>query len=260
MANGESNVDRYESTRLSLMFLSLRRQQIFSIPLAIIKNASGFIGMSAVLGLGAAMLAPAATGIISESLPDGKFKNGAFGALGAGQPLGFIFGLLIGGVFANKQYAIYTIAAGAAGIFASIAFFTLPEDGEKLQVKGARILTQDERNERAPKANGSLLAFDWGGALLSTVGVVLLTLGLAFAGSNSSGWRSIPVLVCLPLSVFMIATFFIWESHKQRQSSSYEEGQSQRPLKAPLIPPSVWRVPKFSPTLAVVFLAWSSFK
>jgi MFS family permease len=216
--------------------------------------------MSAVLGLGAAMLAPAATGILSESLPDGKFKNGAFAALGAGQPLGFIFGLLIGGLFAKQQYAIYAIAAGAAGLFAFIAFFTLPEDGEKLQVKGSRVLTADEMNARAPRAAGSLLAFDWAGAVLSTVGVVLLTLGLAFAGSNGQGWRSIPVLVCLPLSIFMIATFFIWESHKQRQSSSYEEGQFQRPLKAPLIPPSVWFVPRFSPTLAVVFFAWASFK
>lgn len=216
--------------------------------------------MSAVLGLGAAMLAPAATGILSESLPDGKFKNGAFAALGAGQPLGFIFGLLIGGIFAKQQYAIYAIAAGAAGLFAFIAYFTLPDDGEKLQVKGSRILTADEMNARAPRAAGSLLAFDWAGAVLSTVGVVLLTLGLAFAGSNGQGWRSIPVLVCLPLSIVMIATFFIWESHKQRQSSSYEEGQAQRPLKAPLIPPSVWFVPRFSPTLAVVFFAWASFK
>lgn len=228
---------------------------IFSIPLTVIKTPGGFIGMSAVLGLGAALLAPAATGILSESLPDGKFKNGAFAALGAGQPLGFINGLIIGGIFASQQYAIYAIAAGAAGIFAMIAFVSLPRDGEQLQINGRIIASQD--NTSRPAA--SLLSFDWAGAALSTAGIVLLTLGLAFAGNQNGGWKSVPVLICLPVSIIMIAIFFIWESHKQRQSSSYEEGQAQQSLKAPLIPPSVWRAPRFLATLGVVFFAWVSF-
>lgn len=216
--------------------------------------------MSAVLGFGASLLAPAATGILSESLPDGKFKNGAFACLGAGQPLGFILGLIIGGVFAKQQYAIYAIASFAAGLFAFIALCTLPRDGERLRVKGREFTEEDQRSNANPRTPGSLLLFDWTGAALSTAGIVLLTLGLAFASSQSRGWLSLPVLLCLPLSIVLITTFFVWESYKQRQSSSYEEGQTQQLLKAPLIPPGVWRAPRFFPTLACVFFAWLSFK
>ena len=61
---------------------------IFSIPLMLPLQANSFIAVCAILGLGPAMLGPAATGILSESLPDGKMKNLAFATLGAGQPTG----------------------------------------------------------------------------------------------------------------------------------------------------------------------------
>jgi len=61
---------------------------VFSIPLALTRQPDSFIALCAIIGLGPAMLAPAATGILSENLPDGEWKNAAFAALGAGQPLG----------------------------------------------------------------------------------------------------------------------------------------------------------------------------
>jgi MFS family permease len=61
---------------------------VLSIPLAVCRQATAFIVLCAVLGLGPAMLSPSATGILSETLQDGAMKNGAFAALGAGQPLG----------------------------------------------------------------------------------------------------------------------------------------------------------------------------
>jgi MFS family permease len=224
-----------------------------------VDDGATFIGMSAVLGFGAALCAPAATGILSESLPDGKFKNGAFACLGAGQPLGFIMGLIIGGVFAKDKYRIYLIAIVAAALFAFIALCTLPQDGVRLLVKGSNNSEENQESTPGPRAPGSLLLFDWTGAALSTVGIILLTLGLAFASSESRGWDSVPVLVSLPLSVVFIAAFFLWESYQERQYSSYEEGQTPQALTAPLIPPSLWKAPGFSPTLACIFFAWLSF-
>ena len=61
---------------------------VFCIPLALTRQADTFIALCAIIGLGPAMLSPAATGILSEDLPDGGTKNAAFAALGAGQPLG----------------------------------------------------------------------------------------------------------------------------------------------------------------------------
>lgn len=61
---------------------------VFSIPLMLRLEANAFIALCSILGLGSAMLGPSATGILSETLPDGKMKNMAFAALGAGQPTG----------------------------------------------------------------------------------------------------------------------------------------------------------------------------
>lgn len=215
--------------------------------------------MSAVLGFGPALLAPAGTGILSQSLPDGPFKNASFAALGAGQPFGFIFGLIIGGIFAHQKYVIYIIAAAGAAIFSLLALISLPRDDEQLQVKGSPSLSNGTSSESKLRAASVLMAFDWIGAALSTIGIILFTLGLAFASSQQGGWRSIPVILCLCISIVLMTLFFIWEAQKQRQSSSYAEGESSRILKAPLIPPGLWRAPRFLPTLSVVFFAWMSF-
>lgn len=48
------------------------------------------------LGLGAAANTPAGIGIIASHFPAGPRRNTAFGILGAGQPLGYILGLVLG--------------------------------------------------------------------------------------------------------------------------------------------------------------------
>lgn len=234
--------------------------------LAFVKDSNAFIALHALLGLGPALLTPSGTGILGESLPLGKVRNAAFAALGAGQPLGFIIGLLFGGVFGHQYSVIYCINAGAAAVFGVAAATFLPRDGEK--VLGVSEPLSDERVGDADEDRASLrralplVAFDWGGAALSTSGLIFLTLGVAFAGTDQRGWASIPTIVMLPLSVVLLTAFFSWELKVQRQTSSIEYGQAhQEPtLKAPLIPPGLWRAPRFTATLVVLFFAWLSFK
>jgi MFS family permease len=47
-------------------------------------------------GLGSACNTPAGIGIFSAYFPPGPKRNIAYGALGAGQPVGFIMGLVLG--------------------------------------------------------------------------------------------------------------------------------------------------------------------
>lgn len=234
---------------------------VFSLFLAFIRDSTAFIALSAVMGLGPALLTPAGTGILGESLPQSKFRNGAFATLGAGQPLGFIIGLIFGGLFGHKYEVIYCINAAAAALFGALASTCLPRDGEMVILSTA-FSNEDHEHIGVPRRAAPLMAFDWTGAVLSTVGLILLTLGVAFAGTDKRGWASIPVLVMLPIAVILLILFFVWEMHQQRQSSSYEQGQSEpdRALKAPLIPPGLWRAPRFTMTLVVVFFSWLSFK
>ena len=55
-----------------------------------------FIIFVALTGLGSAANTPAAIGVFTAAFPPGKKRNRALGALGAGQPTGFILGLVLG--------------------------------------------------------------------------------------------------------------------------------------------------------------------
>jgi MFS family permease len=50
----------------------------------------------ALKGLGSACNTPSGIGILSAHFPPGPKRNIAYGALGAGQPIGFIMGLVLG--------------------------------------------------------------------------------------------------------------------------------------------------------------------
>jgi hypothetical protein len=50
----------------------------------------------ALKGLGAAANTPSGIGLFVAHFPQGSRRNKAFGVLGAGQPLGFILGLVLG--------------------------------------------------------------------------------------------------------------------------------------------------------------------
>lgn len=130
-----------------------------------------------------------------------------------------------------------------------MALFCLPKDGEKLVPESATSGTSNIRR------GAPLLAFDWVGAALSLVGIVLFNLALALAGTSHRGWGAVTVLSLLPISAAMLAAFLYWERLIQRQSSS----SSVARLRKPLIPPGIWFAPSFSAILAIVFLVWMGF-
>jgi MFS family permease len=79
------------SSVISDMFLRGR-----SIGAALAPNDKAFIIFVALKGLGAAANTPSGIGLFVAHFPPGPRRNKAFGILGAGQPLGFILGLVLG--------------------------------------------------------------------------------------------------------------------------------------------------------------------
>jgi len=75
---------------------------IFSIVVSTARTSLQFTVYMAVLGLAPAVLSPAGAGILGATFPPGRTKNMAFAALGAGQPLGFIIGLVSGGLLSTQ--------------------------------------------------------------------------------------------------------------------------------------------------------------
>lgn len=74
----------------------------FSIAIALSNNFVAFTSVCTLLALGAAANTPAGTGLIGANF-DGESKNRAFAVLGAGQPLGYICGLVIGAIFSQSH-------------------------------------------------------------------------------------------------------------------------------------------------------------
>ncbi|EPQ30786.1 uncharacterized protein PFL1_01687 [Pseudozyma flocculosa PF-1] len=117
-----------------------------------------------------------------------------------------------------------------------------------------------------------LKTFDWFGAAMSTTGLIMLTFALADAESAPSGWRTSYVIALIVVSLFLLAAFQVWERRLERLQRTYELGSSgtahlpvrnatfiRGPPTAPLLPPAIWRAPKFGAVIAVVFLAWAAF-
>ncbi|KAJ1023286.1 hypothetical protein NDA18_004813 [Ustilago nuda] len=294
-------------------------------------TGEGLIGCCAGLGLAAAMLIPAGVGILGSSIPEGPIKNRSFALIGAAQPVGFILGLVLGGLLAARWRIIFWILGAFAIACGLCAYLSLPNEGEELirtasnsratsvidWTSHAAALSVDPRASTSPApqnlnkavtssipasspnatstatsihnintvgntnatANSSmsrslrLKTFDWFGALMSTSGLVMLTFALADAETAPHGWKTSYVLALLPTSIALLGAFISWERFLEKKQRTYELGAStaantqqrrnatffKAPPTAPLLPPAIWRVPRFGAVLLVIFLAWLSF-
>ncbi|KAJ6615199.1 major facilitator superfamily domain-containing protein [Mycena sp. CBHHK59/15] len=205
----------------------------WSIALAFAPTSVAFIIFVALMGLGAAANTPAGIGIFVGHFPPGARRSNAFGVLGAGQPIGYILGLVLSGVISQSRVSwrgIFYVQAGLGLLLALLGLFIL----------------EKESPSSAKRYDKGL---DLGGALLSTAGIGILTYSLAASESAPHGWATprIVALTCAALALLVIFWF-------------YEKWREQKAV-AVLMPPSIWsragaRMPA---TIGMVFFAWWNF-
>jgi MFS family permease len=114
------------------------------------------------LGLGTAVISPPAVGTLFATYPEGRRRNKATGALGAGNPIGFILGSISSGL-ATKLYnwrASFIVVSVFFVVIALLAFWTMPNmprsGSMRLEVK----------------------RFDWLGTILTIMGMALFCAAL----------------------------------------------------------------------------------
>jgi MFS family permease len=149
-------------------------------------------------------------GVLGSYFEAGEAKNRAFACLGAGQPLGFIFGLVVGALLTQSKAgwrgeyhprvekgdrvtvldstACFFVQAGLAALFVVIGYFTIPAtftptpptaSGASTDISLAT-LDEDGRSVKSLKFDSSdNKRVDWVGTVLSVSGLVLLTFALA---------------------------------------------------------------------------------
>jgi len=202
------------------------RRRLFAVGLALFAAASlvgGFSGEPWILvaarfiqGVGAAALVPASLSLVTAIFAEGEERNHAIGIYGAMAALGFVVGMVGGGViteflgwrwvlFVNVPVALAALVAAPAAI-------------------------HESRNERAPRS------LDLAGALTATSGLGLLIYAISEVPEN--GWMSTATLGFGTLGTLFMACFVVAE----RRSS------------APLVPLGVLRKPAVVIPNAAIFL------
>jgi EmrB/QacA subfamily drug resistance transporter len=209
----------------------LGRRRMFTAGATLLGAASLLAGLSATqgeliaaraaMGVGAAVITPAALSIILRLFSDGDERNRALGIWGAIIGLGACAGVLLGGVITQGpgwQWVFYINVPIAAAVVA-LGRVVLPES--RVESAGHQV--------------------DVAGGLSITVGLVLVVYGIVRA--PDLGWGSAQTILVLGGGLVLIAAFVMIELR----------------TRAPLLPLALFRTATLSAANAVAFLFTGAF-
>ena len=131
------------------------------------RTGNELIAFRGLQGVASAMAVPASVSIISTNVAHGRSRNLGFSCLGFSSPLGFLLGLVLGGVFVDTvgwRPAFYLAGATTAVSF-FFCFWVLPDD-------------------RRSRPAGTIfkrlaLEIDWVGTIVLSTGIATLSYVLA---------------------------------------------------------------------------------
>ncbi|KAJ3194746.1 hypothetical protein HK101_001973 [Irineochytrium annulatum] len=225
------------------------KKRVFLIGMAWLTAATVFCGFSrsvimlvigrALMGVGAAASIPSALGSIADLYTEPKERNWAFSMFGASSPIGFIFGLFIGGearsfdlreCLLKSFLGILSEALGWPWVFFVYAMVALAD-----WVAGYFVLPADKISDVTPPR------LDIVGAALSTLSLLALTYGIVTG--PSVGWNQGQVIAPLIASAVGFGLFILWE----RQTPN------------PLVPGHIF-TRRVTLTLVVIFCIVFSFE
>ncbi|OAG14916.1 MFS general substrate transporter [Alternaria alternata] len=109
-------------------------QSAFTLACGLAQTGTQLIVFRAFAGIAISFCLPSAVSIITSTFPEGKSRNIAFASMGGGQPIGFSFGLVLGGIFADTigwRWGFH-ISAIANTIVFVLGLFGLPKVDNKL--------------------------------------------------------------------------------------------------------------------------------
>jgi MFS family permease len=131
------------------------------------RTGNELIAFRGLQGIASAMAVPASVSIISTNVAHGRSRNLGFSCLGFASPLGFLLGLVLGGVFVDTvgwRPAFYLAGATTAVSF-FFCFWVLPGDHRPRPAR--KILRQ------------LALDIDWVGTIVLSTGIATLSYVLA---------------------------------------------------------------------------------
>ncbi|KAF1926723.1 MFS general substrate transporter [Didymella exigua CBS 183.55] len=151
-----------------------------------------------ILGIFSASAVPPAQGVLGTIYDrPSRRKNRAFGCFSAGNPLGFVFGTILSGLFTqlfNWRAGFFLIAI-TYFITSIVAYVTVPTDTMPKQKLDAETLRR----------------LDLPGTGMTIAGIGMFCAALSLAGDAPNGWKTPYVLVLLLVGLLLIGAFIAWE-------------------------------------------------
>jgi len=142
---------------------------VFTLACGLAQTGDQMIAFRAFQGVTNAIIIPSSVSIISRHVEEGRPRNIGFSCLGFGQPLGFSFGLVLGGVLTDTvgwRPGFYLAGAATFALFL-ISPWSLPKDSPSVSTSG-------------PSVGKRLAAeIDWFGVFLASVSLATLSYVLA---------------------------------------------------------------------------------
>ena len=175
--------------RRRLFLTGLAALSIASLVAGISRSAGMLVAARAAQGVGAALIAPTALAVLATTFPEGRARNRAIGIYGATASIGFVAGLLLGGVLVTGigWRAVFWVNVPIGLAATLLGWISLPAD-------------RAERRRRFP---------DLIGAVLVTVATATITY-MPVAGTTA-GWISIRFIGGASLAVILLVAFATWE-------------------------------------------------
>lgn len=205
-----------------------------TIACALARTGIEFILFRAIQGLALSLCLPAAVQLITGNISTGTRRNIAFATLGAGQPVGFALGLVLGGVFVKSigwRYG-YWIGAGVTFLVFLLSIFGLPSDRNTYRINTLHRLRTE---------------IDWIGCIIISISLGFFSYVLSVLASGAHNIvRPLP-LVLLVISALLLPVFVFYIRAPSKSCSPR------------LFPASLWQSLVFTSLCMTIFLTWAVF-
>lgn len=216
--------------RKSLFVGAMFLFSVFALAAGFAKDPITLDVLSGIMGLMCAAAVPPASGILGVAYEKpSKRKNAAFACFSAGNPLGFVFGTIFGGIAAYlfNWRATFWLMALIFLAFTIIGIFTIPRDW----------------TDKESMSWLTFKKFDIVGTLLTICGIGMFSAAISLGDTAPQGWKTSYVIALLIIGILLMIGFVFWEFW-------YDN---------PLVPMEIWKDKNFSLVLSISMLGFMSF-
>ena len=216
--------------RKSLFVGSIFLFAVFCLAAGFAKSAITLDVLNGLIGLTGASAVPPAIGLLGIVYEKpSKRKNYAFACFSAGNPMGYVFGTIFGGLATNLLgwRSAYWLFAIIGLVFTIIGVWTIPRDFTPKEPLNAQTFEK----------------FDVIGIFCVIFGIGMFSAALSLGETAPQGWKTGYVLALLIVGVLLVVFFVFWDLW----------------YKYPLVPMHIWKDRNFSLCMAILVLGFMSF-